>query len=156
MTDQAVAIFYGASNGVKITAIVPAAGQGKRLKTRRLKALVPVLGRPLFVHTLKGLKKSFRFHEIIVVVPFYRAKDFRNLLRRHSLGGVRVIRGGRTRAESVRNGVQSVSEVSDYVLVHDAARPWVEKGSIHRLIRSAKKNGRRDSCGRGRFSREEN
>ena len=126
---------------MKITAIIAAAGQGRRLKTRRLKALVPVLGRPLLIYTLKGLKKSFSFYEMIVVAPTGRVEDFKSILRRHSLGSVRVIRGGRTRAESVRNGVRNVSKVSQWVLVHDAARPWVNARLVRRLIRSVKKTG---------------
>ena len=54
---------------------------------------------------------------------------------------VRVVEGGRTRAESVRNGVLSVSENCQWVLVHDAARPLVDKNLIRRLIHSAKKTG---------------
>ncbi len=126
---------------MKIAAIVPAAGQGRRLKTRRLKALVSVLGRPLIVHTLRSLKRSFHFHEIIVIVPADRLEDFKNILKRHALGAVRVIPGGRTRAESVKNGVKNVSKVSQWILVHDAARPWVNKHLVHQLIRSAKKTG---------------
>ncbi len=126
---------------MKIAAVIPAAGHGKRLKSIMPKALVSVLGQPLLVHTLKGLKKSFRFHEIIVAVPANRVENFKNILKRHSLTGVRVIRGGRTRAESVRNGVWNVSEACEWVLVHDAARPLVNKRLVRRLIRSAKKTG---------------
>ena len=126
---------------MKIAAIIPAAGQGRRLKTRRLKALIAVLGRPLLVHTLMGLRRSFRFHEMIVVAPADQIEKFKNILRRYSLNSVRVIRGGRTRAESVRNGVEKVSETCEWVLVHDAARPLVNRRLVHRLIRSAKKTG---------------
>ena len=78
---------------------------------------------------------------MIVAVPAGQAEKFRALLKRYSLGDVRVVQGGRTRAESVRNGVLSVSEDCQWIMVHDAARPLVSKRSVRRLIHSAKKTG---------------
>ncbi len=126
---------------MKIAAVIPAAGQGKRLGSKMPKALVPILGRPLLVHTLTNLKGSFRFHEMIVAVPAQQIKNFKETLKRHKLGGVHVIAGGLTRAGSVKNGLKNVSKNCEWVLIHDAARPLVSSRLVQNLIRSAKKTG---------------
>ena len=127
--------------GMKIAVIIPAAGQGKRLKTGKPKPLVLVSGRPLLAHTLLNLKRSFLFHEIIVVAATDQIGNFKNLLNRYRFSGVRVVAGGRTRAESVRNGLENVSGSCEWILVHDAARPLVNRSLIRRLIQAAKGSG---------------
>ncbi len=54
---------------------------------------------------------------------------------------VRVVGGGRTRAESVRNAVFRVSPSCEWILVHDAARPLVDPSLVARLLKAAKSSG---------------
>lgn len=126
---------------MKIAVIVPAAGQGRRLKAKQPKAFVPFLGKPLLIHTLTNLKRSFHFKEMIVAAASSQLKSVRRLLARYRLGGVRVVPGGRTRAESVRNAVVSLSSRCEWVLIHDAARPFVSRDLVRRLIKSARRTG---------------
>lgn len=126
---------------MKIAAIIPAAGQGKRLRAKKLKPFVLVAGVPILVHTIVNLKRSCRLEEIILVVPADQKGDFRKLLQRHRLNGIRMTVGGKTRAESVRNGFEQISDRCDWVLVHDAARPLVSRTVVNRLIKGAKKSG---------------
>lgn len=126
---------------MKIAVIVPAAGQGRRLKTKQPKAFVPLLGKPLLIHTLTNLKRSFSFKEMIVAAASSQLKSVRRFLARYRLNGVRVVPGGRTRAESVRNAVVSLSNKCEWVLIHDAARPFVSLDLVRRLIKSARRTG---------------
>ncbi len=126
---------------MKIAAIVPAAGQGRRLKTKTFKPLVRILGKPLLVHTLESLKKSFHFTEIIVAAAPTKLDETLGLLRQHKLHGVRVVLGGRRRSESVRNALLNVSGDCDWVLVHDAARPFVDGVLVRRLLNAARATG---------------
>ncbi|OIO38476.1 MAG: 2-C-methyl-D-erythritol 4-phosphate cytidylyltransferase [Candidatus Omnitrophica bacterium CG1_02_46_14] len=126
---------------MKLAAIIPAAGQGKRLGSRFPKAFVTILGKPLIVHTLKSLKRSFKFHEMIVAAPPGYSEKLKQILVSHELSEVRVTKGGRTRAESVKRAVQIVSKDSDWILIHDAARPFVTKEAVCCLIRQAKRTG---------------
>ncbi|OIO38149.1 MAG: 2-C-methyl-D-erythritol 4-phosphate cytidylyltransferase [Candidatus Omnitrophica bacterium CG1_02_49_16] len=126
---------------MKVALVIPAAGRGKRLKTASPKALVRVLGRPILIHTVSALERSFHFYEMVVLAPANQVERFRNVLKRFGFGNVCVVPGGRTRAESVKNGVKSVSDICEWVLVHDAARPLVDARMIRRLIRAAKKTG---------------
>ena len=126
---------------MKIAAIVPAAGQGKRLSAKKLKPLIMVTGKPLLIHTLVNLKKSFNLAEIVLAVPDGQSSNFKKTLKRYDLKNIRVTAGGRTRAESVRNGFRQVSDFCDWVLVHDAARPLVSKVFAGRLLEGAQRTG---------------
>ncbi len=126
---------------MKIAVIVPAAGHGRRLKAKQPKAFVPLLGKPLLIHTLKNLKRSFSFEEMIVAAASSQLKSVRRLLARYRLDGARVVPGGRTRAESVRNAVLSLSSECEWVLIHDAARPFVSRDLVRRLLKSARRTG---------------
>ena len=126
---------------MRVAAIVPAAGIGKRLKSATPKSLVRIFGKPLLAYALANLKKSFSFEEIIAAVPPRQSASVRRLLRRYSLKGVRLVPGGKTRAESVKNALASVSGRCDWVLVHDAARPMVSPPLVRRLLREAARTG---------------
>ena len=126
---------------MRVAAIVPAAGKGRRLKTRQPKPFVPVLGSPLLIHTLRNLKKAFSFSEIILAANPAALKAIRRLLARHKIKGVRIVRGGKTRAESVRNALWNVSPACDWVLVHDAARPLVSRALVGRLLKRVRRSG---------------
>jgi 2-C-methyl-D-erythritol 4-phosphate cytidylyltransferase len=124
-----------------VSAIVPAAGQGKRLGAGKPKALVTIGGKPLLIHTLLNLEKSFKFHEIIVAVEASRLKEITNLIARYDLKNIRVVVGGKTRAESVKNALLVTSAKSEWVLVHDAARPLVGPALIKKILQAAKSSG---------------
>ncbi len=124
---------------MSVYAVVPAAGHGKRLGAKLPKAYVPVLGTPLFIHTLRALKKAYPFREIILVVDISRIMQARKELVRHGLGRVWLTLGGATRAESVRNGLSIVPPGKHLVAVHDAARPLVSRAVVRRTVSAAKK-----------------
>lgn len=126
---------------MKVAAIVPAAGQGKRLKGKTPKPLVRIFGKPLFIHTLVSLKRSLRFHEIILVADPSQVKSMKRSLWRYGLENIRVVAGGKTRAASVRNAVLKVSLGCDFVLIHDMARPLVGEALVRKLLSAARKTG---------------
>ena len=126
---------------LRVAAIVPAAGKGRRLKSKTPKPLVPVAGKPLLAHTLINLKKSFPFTEIILAVDPSQEESIGRLLKKYGLRGVRVVEGGKTRSQSVLNGLSGISKECDWALVHDAARPFVNGRLVRRLLEAAKKTG---------------
>ncbi|MBI3252283.1 MAG: 2-C-methyl-D-erythritol 4-phosphate cytidylyltransferase [Candidatus Omnitrophica bacterium] len=127
---------------MKVALIVPAAGRGRRLGSKKPKPFVPVLGRPLLAHTLERLSRSFSFSEMIVAVDAARLKNAARLAKRFRLSRkIKFVSGGRTRARSVQNALLAVSEKSDWVLVHDAARPLVSRRLVRRLLSAAKETG---------------
>ena len=126
---------------MNVAAIVPAAGAGKRLGSKTPKAFVRVGGVPLLTLTLKCLRTAYPFKEIIVAARPANIKKYRSLLMAHGLKEAKVVGGGVTRAASVFNAMSAVSKDSEWVLVHDAARPFVDKRLVARLLMEAKKTG---------------
>ncbi len=127
---------------MKVAAIVPAAGLGKRLKSKSPKAFTLLGGKPLLIQTLRRLLGAYSFSEIIVAVHPKNIEEARALIRIHRLRGkIKVVGGGATRSDSVLNALLSVSPESDWVLVHDAARPLVRRDLIERILITARRTG---------------
>ncbi len=115
--------------------ILAAAGEGRRFGAAGNKLLAEVRGRPIIEMTLHHVMQSSFLDEVILVTTPEERAAFSDIVRR--VGGripVRFADGGRTRTESVANGLAAVSENSDIVLVHDGARPGVTGADFDRLI----------------------
>ncbi len=126
---------------MRVSAIIPAAGSGRRLGARLPKLLVPVFGIPLLVHTLRQLKKSFSFSEILLAVQAGHQEKIRHILDSYGLRGVKIVAGGKTRAESVYNAIWEASPACDWILVHDMARPLVRPRLVREILKAARKTG---------------
>ncbi len=100
-----------------VVALVPAAGQGLRLRQGMPKAFVTLKGRTLLQHSVDGLTASGAVDRIVVIVPADLVEHTRELLG----PTVTVVEGAQERTDSVRCGL-AVAGDADIVLVHDAAR----------------------------------
>lgn len=115
--------------------VVPAAGRGARFGSAVPKQYLPLAGRPLILHTLERLAAHPRIVGLMVVLA---AKD-PWWPRINEVNGKPVFTaiGGSERGDSVLAGLRalpdSVAE-TDFVLVHDAARPCVRYEDLGRLI----------------------
>ena len=124
-----------------VAAVVPAAGRGRRFGGKIPKPFVRVLGKPLFIHTLRALRAAYAFSEIVLVVDATRLVRARRWVRFSRFDKVRVVSGGATRAASVKNGLLALSGLVRLVAVHDAARPLVPASVVRRTLNAAKKSG---------------
>jgi len=133
---------------MKVVAIVPAAGSGRRLKTSRNKPFIKLKSKPLIFYALNALERSPLIDEIILVVAKKFVSKSHNLVRKFGFVKIKnVVAGGKTRSQSVLNGLRSIdAEDIDYVLIHDGARPFLEEALIARCIKSAKKFGASVAC----------
>lgn len=119
-----------------IVGLICAAGVGSRMGLGFPKQYLRIAGVPIVVHTARALASVSRMSDIVIVVsptdPYI--DDITPLLPSQC----RVIKcGGDTRAESVRNGLlRSGFGPTDWVLVHDAARPCVKASEVAHLIDS--------------------
>ncbi|MDY3115245.1 MAG: 2-C-methyl-D-erythritol 2,4-cyclodiphosphate synthase [Sutterella sp.] len=119
-----------------IVGLICAAGVGSRMGLGFPKQYLRIAGVPIVVHTARALASVSRMSDIVIVVsptdPYI--DDITPLLPSQC----RVIKcGGDTRAESVRNGLlRSGFGPTDWVLVHDAARPCVKASEVVHLIDS--------------------
>lgn len=126
----------------RVVAIVPAAGCGKRLGSRTGKPFVMLAGRPLISYALKALEACPAIDGIIVAAEKPRIGRVRSIARSFKIKKLLdVIAGGKTRFESVGNCLSSIGRAFDIVLVHDAARPLVDRITIERSIKEALASG---------------
>lgn len=103
------------------------------------KQYLPLAGQPLIRHTVATLCSVPRIDRVFVVLApddeFWPEEEFEEFSAK-----LRVVRcGGKTRAESVANGLQAMGNVAtddDWVLVHDAARPCLTVEHVEMLIRT--------------------
>lgn len=100
-------------------------------------------GVPLLVHTLRALAAADEIVEIILAVPeAEREFCLRDIVTPLQLTKcTKVVAGGAQRQDSVRHGLRAVSDGVDFVLVHDAVRPFVTVEMIHSVVESAAKHG---------------
>ncbi|MEY4592314.1 MAG: hypothetical protein RIR18_1209 [Pseudomonadota bacterium] len=122
----------------KYHVIVPAAGSGSRFGAALPKQYLPLLGKPLLVHTLAALCDHPKITSVSVVLSpdDELCASVGDLFRSDKL--TYLYCGGASRADSVRNGLAALKERSvaeqDWVLVHDAARPCLSLEMLNRLI----------------------
>jgi len=125
-----------------LSAIIVAAGQGRRLKAAVLKPLVKIGKLPAIIYSLNTLDKHPEIDEIIVVVNAKNQRAITRLIGKYSFKKIKsFVLGGRRRQDSVYNGLKMVSVNSDWVLIHDSARPFIDRGTIAKVILAAKKTG---------------
>jgi 2-C-methyl-D-erythritol 4-phosphate cytidylyltransferase len=115
-------------------ALIPAAGVGARMGAGSPKQYIKIGGKPMLRHTLDAfLSSDLIAHTFVVVSPEDPYID--SIAPNH---GVTVLRcGGASRMESVRNGLAVLANTlapTDWVLVHDAARPGLNAELIEKLI----------------------
>jgi 2-C-methyl-D-erythritol 4-phosphate cytidylyltransferase len=107
------------------SAVVAAAGSSVRMEGLN-KLLIEIGGIPVLAHTLTALAKCREISEIIVVTRESDMSDVASLCSTYKIQKItKVIAGGRTRLESVYNGVMQVSPDSKLIAVHDGARPFI-------------------------------
>jgi len=122
-----------------ISAILLAAGCGRRLNSPVCKPLVKVGGRPLLFYSLRTLNRHRAIDEIVVVANRHNRKAIADIISKYSFRKVKaLVLGGLRRQDSVFNGLQAARGSSKLVLIHDSARPFIEPGSITGIIREAR------------------
>ncbi len=117
-----------------ICALIPAAGSGSRTGLRENKIFFSINGKTMIENTVEQFLKHKRIDGVCLICA---EKDF---LRLKELFGdtVEYVFGGKTRGESVLNGLDKIKNRFDTVLVHDGARPFVSEDIIDRVIDNIK------------------
>jgi 2-C-methyl-D-erythritol 4-phosphate cytidylyltransferase len=124
---------------MKTEVIVVAAGAGKRLNVKVPKALVLLKGKPLIAYCLNIFEKHPGIDGVVIVGAGGLLSKFIRLTR--SFKKIRaVVAGGVLRSDSVKCGLTALASDTRIVLVHDAARPFVDRPMIDRLLAALKKN----------------
>ena len=117
-----------------VVAVLAAGGQGARLGMAVPKQFLELAGRSLLERSVSALLASPRILQVIVALPAEYLNDLPPYLRDPR---VRVVAGGLRRQDSVANAAAAVSADAEVVLIHYAARPFVDPATIERVIDAA-------------------
>ena len=137
--------------------VIVAGGSGSRMKAEKKKAFIQLADQPMLLHTARAFADVPGIGAVVVVVP---AEELRDLtggdatydtgkadINTHPLtlllrdAGVSTLAaGGPRRQDSVRNGLHATPELA-FVMVHDAARPFVQPDDLQRLIQRTRETG---------------
>ena len=123
----------------KYTAIVLAAGSGKRMNSQVHKQYLIIQDRPVLYYSLKEFEDS-AVDEIVLVVGKGEEKFCRKeIVDKYGISKVKaIVEGGKERYHSVFEGLKQTSD-ADYVLIHDGARPFVNQDIIRRCMQEVQK-----------------
>jgi len=124
---------------MKCTALIPAAGQGKRMDAARSKPYLLLDGKPILLHTLQALEECPLVDEVILLVEQGEIEHARSsVVRAGGLAKVsRVLAGGVKRQDSVWEGLTTIADDCDLVMVHDGVRPFVTQEILARAVQGA-------------------
>jgi 2-C-methyl-D-erythritol 4-phosphate cytidylyltransferase/2-C-methyl-D-erythritol 2,4-cyclodiphosphate synthase len=125
---------------MRVTAIIAAAGAGRRLGGAVPKQLLELGGRSILERSVGAFAAHPAVSETIVVLPPGLAAAPPPWLAARA-PQVRVVAGGDRRQDSVANGFDAADAHADVLLVHDAARPFVTAEVISRVIEAAAAHG---------------
>jgi 2-C-methyl-D-erythritol 4-phosphate cytidylyltransferase/2-C-methyl-D-erythritol 2,4-cyclodiphosphate synthase len=117
--------------------IILAGGESKRFNSKIPKPYHLYKGKPLLLHSIDKAKKYGKFSKIVLVIN----KRHKAHVQKLKINDVKIIIGGKTRAESSYKALQSVKDSNiKSVMVHDAARPNFSLKLINRLFKALKLN----------------
>ncbi len=123
-------------------AIIVAGGKGERMGANTPKQFLELKGKPILMHTIEKFRSTFQDIEIILALPENQIDFWEELcvLYHFPFSPNRVVKGGKTRFESVKNALTQVKEKS-VVAIHDGVRPLVSSETLTRCFTAAEEKG---------------
>lgn len=106
------------------------------------KALVKIGSQPLIAYSLQALNRHPSIKEIIVVVNAENVKSISGIIKAYRIKKVKgIVKGGLRRQDSLGCALKVLDERTELVLIHDAARPFIDKKLISSAIKGAQNTG---------------
>ncbi len=128
--------------GVRVGAVVPAAGRGERFGGTVPKSLIRLGGRPLVQYPLEVLERVDEVEAVVVVAPADALGAVWDLVRDAGLRKITaVVPGGADRQASVASGLAALSPGPAVVLVHDGVRPFLSPSLVCAVAEAAARDG---------------
>ncbi|MCI7800309.1 2-C-methyl-D-erythritol 4-phosphate cytidylyltransferase [Eubacterium sp.] len=118
------------------TAVILAAGNGTRMKTKDSKLLLKINGKTVLERSVNAFLNISDIDEVIVVAREKDIPAFSDILTDER---VSFVVGGDTRQQSVMNAVDVIDDC-ELIIIHDGARPLIKSEDIENTIRAAKEN----------------
>lgn len=127
---------------MKVAAIIVGAGASTRMGIPISKQLIKICDKEVIVHTLCAFEASSCTRQIVVVCREEDIAIIKSLVQMHHFTKVTsVVAGADTRQGSVQKGLDQIEKDTDYIAVHDGARPLVLPKDIDRTVQNAVKYG---------------
>ncbi len=127
---------------MKCAAVILAGGSGKRMGLKVPKQYMELGGKPVLFYSLNTFSKAEFIDEIVIVADEEHMEDVQSgivdLYGFHKV--LSVVKGGKERYHSVARGLEALSRDTDYVFIHDGARPFVSSYTIERCLHYVKKH----------------
>ena len=121
----------------KLAAIVLMAGRSTRFGGPKNKQLCLLNGKPVFAYSIETFAKLNNIGELVIAVNQENEEEIEKFLRKTGINA-KIVLGGATRQESVRNALNALDLNDDNVVViHDAARPLVDVFIINQVAKAA-------------------
>ncbi len=124
----------------KISLIITAAGKGSRLNASKNKTLLRIYDKTILELCIDALIKQQEIDEIIISYNEVDYKAYTKILKKYqntslySEKTIKLVEGGNERHNSVLNCLKAVNNKADYVMIHDAARPFLLNEVYNRFI----------------------
>ena len=127
---------------MKCAAVILAGGSGKRMGLKIPKQYMELGGKPVLFYSLNAFSEAEFIDEIVIVADEEHMEDVQSgivdLYGFHKVST--VVKGGKERYHSVARGLEALSRDTDYVFIHDGARPFVSSYTIERCLHYVKKH----------------
>lgn len=121
-----------------VSAVIVAAGGSVRMGIADSKQFIPLLSRPAIEYTLRAFQKCPLIKEIVIVCREQDNDRINKIIELNDFNKVsKLVKGGDSRADSVRNGIGACSENAKYYAIHDGARPLITVEEIERVVEAA-------------------
>jgi 2-C-methyl-D-erythritol 4-phosphate cytidylyltransferase len=124
------------------SAIIVAAGKGRRMGANSGKLFLEIAGRPVIAHTWRQFDAAHGIDEIVLAVRDGLQSTFAEMAAKYGFKKpFRMTVGGEERQDSVWNALQVISSQSEFVAIHDGARPLVTAELIAATLAAARETG---------------
>jgi len=121
-----------------VSAVIVAAGKGKRMKSDIDKQFIELKGRSIVERTVEKFEKSPVIDEIVLVTGKEHISELESMKEKCGWKKVSsVVCGGKERQHSVYNGLCALRSNTDYVLIHDGVRPFISTEEIELMAEKA-------------------
>lgn len=133
---------------MRVFAVIPAGGKGKRGGTATPKQYIRFHGKELIVYTLEIFQKNNLVDEIIIAAEPPYISLLKKIAKDYNLTKIsQLVEGGEERQDSVYNALKAIkADDGDLVAVHDAARPMLSDSILTKVINTAKEKGNALVC----------
>lgn len=118
-------------------------GEGKRFGTETPKQFLNLSGKKVYFHTLETFLTFDIFEEILLVC---HPEWVSAVQEEVNFPRVRVVEGGYTRQDSTYRGLLACGLKTDFVVIHDAVRPFISKEIIQQNIEALQTHSAVDTC----------